>query len=172
MAVMLKNTVGRARRSGLPKLRNWVLDERLAIAELLGPEARLTFWPAGPPALAFYWRMRVTCGHTVSENTLAVWVFNQKREHDYANRNQHYSESSLVVLPSFLAEQPQDAKHNEEQRDQHFRDRHRSALRGAMPSLQRAVRIQRQTQRGLAAAHVSTIFQRQGPAMRLGDLSA
>jgi len=41
MAVMLKNTVGRARRSGLPKLRNWVLDERLAIAELLGPEARL-----------------------------------------------------------------------------------------------------------------------------------
>ena len=41
MAVRMKNTVAPPGGSGLPKLRNWVLDERLAMAELLGPEARL-----------------------------------------------------------------------------------------------------------------------------------
>src|SRR5438105_15040124 len=41
MAVRMKNTVAPPGGSGLPKLRNWVLDERLAMAEILGPEARL-----------------------------------------------------------------------------------------------------------------------------------
>jgi hypothetical protein len=46
--------------------------------------------------------------------SLAVRILNQKREHDYANRDQHYSEASTVAVPAFLAEEPENAKHEEE----------------------------------------------------------
>jgi len=101
-----------------------------------------------------------------------VWIPHNQRQQDDPDRDQQHSQSSLVALAPFLADERQNAQQNEEQRDQHLQiDTEANA---GVPSdlLHCGLGIQRQTQRGLAAAQVFTILERKRPAVRLGDLAA
>lgn len=101
-----------------------------------------------------------------------MWIAYDKRQHDDPDRDQQRSQSSLVALEPSLADEGQNAQQNEEQPDQHLQiDTEANA---GVPShlLHRGLGIQRQTQRGLAAAQVFAILERKRPTVGLGDLAA
>lgn len=101
-----------------------------------------------------------------------MWKFNPKREHDYADRDQHQSESSVVTRPAFLTEQTKNSESDKEQSHQHSEIDTREPLAELTRSLYGGVRIQGQPERSLTAADIFAIFQRQRAAVRLGDLPA
>jgi hypothetical protein len=52
-------------------------------------------------------------------NSLMVRIFNQKREHDYPNRDQRQPEASIASFSASLTEQATDSERNNQRGNQH-----------------------------------------------------